>query len=223
MCWEAAKFIGNLMKGVDAGTKQRYRTEPARGAAVTGIRDSEAGKVRNGRPVGEWAVRVDKSDPGTRQPHINTNEKLVNKQHNLSGANKYTDPHTKISSKTLGALKTTGQTIDAISKVAKSVAIATDAVRLGAAVQQDGGTVGENTITTAGSVAGGWGGAWAGAAIGAKGGAIVGSFFGPGPGTAIGGFVGGLGGGIIGSFVGSEVGEAAARAAVPLIIEEDKK
>jgi hypothetical protein len=39
------KFIANLFKGVDQGTKQRYQTEPSRGATTTGIRDTQSGRV----------------------------------------------------------------------------------------------------------------------------------------------------------------------------------
>jgi RHS repeat-associated protein len=206
----ALKFISNLFKGANQGTQQRYQVEPSRGATTTGIRDTQAGRVSSstGKPVGEWGVRVDNAHPGANQPHVNINPKVTG----------IPDPHTKISPTTLKILGGTGKALEAVGKVAKPVAVVTDAVRLGSAVQQDGGTVGENTVKTAGSVAGGWAGAAAGAAIGAKGGAIVGSLFGPGPGTVIGGFVGGLGGGIVGSFIGSSAGgKTAEELVVPLM------
>ena len=107
--------------------------------------------------------------------------------------------------------------LNAVGKIAKPVAIATDVVRVANAVHQDGGTIGKNTMLTSASVAGGWAGAAAGASIGAKGGAvmggIIGSLFagvGAAPGAAIGGFVGGIGGGIIGSFGRSWLAEEGA-------------
>lgn len=111
--------------------------------------------------------------------------------------------------KTLTALAGAGNTLDAISKVAKPVAIATDVIRLGDAVTSDGGRIGDNTIVAAGSVAGGWAGAWGGAVLGAKGGAIAGLLGGPFAEVTvpIGGFVGGLVGGIVGAFGGSKLGE----------------
>jgi len=189
---KAWNYVSNFFKGMDAGTNQRYQTEPARGATVTGIRDM-GGK----RPLN--VVRIDNPHGSVKTPHININK----------AATGVPDPHTPISTTTLKTLEGAGKTIDAISKVAKPVAIATDVMRIGVAVNTDGGTIGNNTIKTSASVAGGWAGAWGGAALGAKGGAVVGSFFGPGPGTAIGGFVGGIGGGLIGSFGGSWLSEKA--------------
>jgi hypothetical protein len=201
---EAIKLLGNLMKGISSGTNQRYQTEPKRGTTVTGIRDT---KAPNGRT--QAVIRVDQ--PRTGSPHLNINPKLTG----------VPDPHTPISGGTLKALGTAGKTLDAISSVAKPVAIVTDVVRIGAAVQADGGTIGNETIKTSASVAGGWGGAMAGAAIGAEGGAYVGGAIGVWaggagavPGAAIGGFVGGLGGGIAGSFGGSWLGETAAETVI---------
>ncbi len=196
---KAWNYVSNFFKGADAGTKQRYQTEPARGATVTGIRDTQGGKVRNGSPVGVDVIRVDKPHGSVKTPHINVNPTITG----------VPDPHTPISTATLKTLEGTGKTIDAIGKVAKPVAIATDVVRIGVAVNTDGGTIGNNTIKTTASIAGGWAGAWGGAALGAKGGAVVGSFFGPGPGTAVGGFVGAIGGGFVGAFGGSWLSEKA--------------
>jgi RHS repeat-associated protein len=189
--------VSNFFKGADAGTNQRYQTEPARGATVTGIRDTQGGKVRNGSPVGVDVVRVDNPHGSVKTPHINVNPSVTG----------VPDPHTPITRTTLRTLEGAGKTIEAISKVAKPVAIVTDAIRLGVAVNADGGTLGSNTIKTSASVAGGWAGALGGAALGAKGGAAVGSLFGPGPGTVIGGFVGGIGGSLVGSFGGSSLSE----------------
>jgi hypothetical protein len=197
---QALNWVSNAFKGADAGTNQRYQTEPARGATVTGIRDTQGGRVRtDGSRVGVDVVRIDNPHGSVRTPHVNVNPSVTG----------VPDPHTPISTTTLKTLEGTGKTIDAIGKIAKPVAIATDVIRIGVAVNADGGTIGNNTIKTTASVAGGWAGALGGAALGAKSGAVVGSFFGPGPGTAIGGFVGGIGGGLIGSFGGSWLSEKA--------------
>jgi hypothetical protein len=189
---QATNWISNLFKGADAGTKQKYQIEPARGATVTGVRDM-SGK----RPIA--VARVDKPHGKIATPHVNINPAV-------SGV---PDPHTPISKTTLKTLAGAGKTLETIGKIAKPVAIATDVIRIGEAVNEDGGKIGNNTIKTTASVAGGWAGAVGGAALGSKGGAAVGTFFGPGPGTAIGGLIGGIGGGILGAFGGSWVSEKA--------------
>jgi RHS repeat-associated protein len=207
------KAVANIFKGSSTGLNQRHQTEPPRGATVTGIRDTHAGRVNatTGKPVGDAVIRVDNPHGKVTSPHINVNP-------TISGV---ADPHTSISPSTLKGLENTGKALDAIDHVAVPIAVGTDAVRLGVAFNADGNKVGDNTIVTAGSVAGGWAGAWAGAtaggALGAEGGAAVGSIF-PGPGTAVGaavgGLVGGIVGGISGSFGGSWAGEKAAKTVI---------
>ena len=162
----ASEWAGSILKGSDTGTNQRYQVEPKRGATVTGLRDTKAGRISNttGKPVGDWVVRADQPHGNVKNPHINVNPKM-------SGV---PDPHTPISGKTLKALEGAGKTMDALGKVAKPLAIATDAVRITDAVISDGGTIGSNTIKTSASVAGGWGGAWAGAVAGSFGGSWLG-------------------------------------------------
>lgn len=209
---QGGSIIGNTAKGVEVDRllPQRYRLRPQAGDTVTGINDMQAGRVKNGKPVGDAVIRFDTPDKKTRYPHININPKLTG----------VADPHTRISPTTLKVVGGTARTLEAFGKVARPVAIVTDVVRLGAAVHADGDTIGKNTAVTAGSVAGGWAGAAAGGLVGAKGGAMagaaIGAFFGgvgAVPGAAIGGFVGGLAGSIAGAFVGSAAGEAAAGAA----------
>ena len=188
--------VGNFFKGADSGTKQRYQTEPARGDTRAGIRDTQAGRTSatTGKPVGDWVVRADQGHKGAPEPHFNVNPKATG----------VPDPHTTIPGgvKTLEGLEKAGKAIDAIGKVAKPIAVATDAIRIGNAINQDGGTIGTNTVVTSANVAGGWGGASLVATAGAEAGAVAGSFFGPGPGTAVGGFVGGIAGGIVGAIGG---------------------
>jgi hypothetical protein len=74
-----------------------------------------------------------------------------------------------------GAIRGAGDVLETAGKVAVPLAIAGDAIQLGQAFQQDGGTIGVNTGRTAAGVAGGWGGAFAGAEGGAALGATVGS------------------------------------------------
>lgn len=212
---QANSIIGNTAKGVavDNLLPRRYRLEPPRGDTVTGLRDMFGGKVRGNppKPVGDWLMRFDVADKRTPNPHININPTLTG----------IPDPHTRISPTTLKFLGGSARTLEAFGKVARPVAILTDAARLGSAFSSDGNQIGRNTTVTAGSVAGGWAGAaaggWAGAEGGAAAGAFVGAFFGGVgaiPGAAIGGFIGGLAGSIGGAFVGSSLGETAAESVV---------
>ncbi|CAA9225514.1 MAG: Enoyl-CoA hydratase [uncultured Cytophagales bacterium] len=212
----ASAWVGNVLKGTDAGSNQRYGLYKMKGSTTGGdtrfgIQDNAAGRVKNGKPVGAPVIRFDVADKRTPYPHINVNPELTGKP----------DPHYKIpgGKGTLKTLEVAGKTLNTVGKVAKPVAIATDAVRIVDAVRADGGQVGNQTIKTTASVAGGWVGAAAGAAAGAKGGALAGGaigawFGGVGavPGAAVGGFLGGLGGGIYGSFKGAEWSEKAADA-----------
>jgi RHS repeat-associated protein len=204
--------IADAAKGIEADRvlPQRYRLEPPRGATVTGIRDTLGGRVRGTppRPVGAPVIRVDQAHPGTPYPHVNIES--------LGRA----DPHVQISPRTLAALGGTARTLETIGRVARPIAIATDALRLGIAIHEDQG-LGSNTARTAASVAGGWAGAAAGAWAGAKGGAVLGGAIGsviPGLGTAagaaFGGLIGGLIGGIGGAYLGSWGAERAAERAL---------
>ena len=202
----AASTSGNVAKGFVFGLNGQYQTEPVRGSTVTGIRDTKARvNETTGKAKGIDVVRVDEAHGKGRSaigPHININPEAT-------GIPK--DPHIPLASTQFNSLKTAGQVLDGIDKVAKPVAIVTDAIQLGNAIKTDiqQGTGGDNTIVTGSRVASGWAGAWGGAQGGAAIGAGIGSFFGPGPGTAIGGFVGGIIGGIGGSILGSKVGETA--------------
>ncbi|MBO9594008.1 MAG: hypothetical protein J7599_13955 [Niabella sp.] len=202
--WELAmlRATNNATKGFVFGLNGKYQTESGRGATVTGIRNARGGRVSNttGKPVGEWNVRIDKPHSGANYPHVNVNP-------NVTGVK---DPHTPLTTGQFNALNRTGQILDGINKVAKPVAIATDAIQLGVAIKTDiqQGTGGNNTIVTSSRVAGGWVGAWVGAKGGAAIGATIGSAF-PGAGTAIGGFLGGIVGGIGGAIFGSDIGKSA--------------
>ena len=203
---KAASNTSSTAKGVKTGTNQRYQVEPSRGATRTGIRDTQAGRIKDGKPVGNGVIRVDNPHGSVKTDHINVSSPGV------------TDPHLPISSTTANALETTGKALEGASKIAVPVAVVIDAGRIADAVQEDGGTVGSNTITTTASVAGGWAGAWAGATVGAEGGAYLGGAIGsifPGAGTvvgaAVGGFVGGLVGGITGGMAGSSAAEDVAK------------
>jgi RHS repeat-associated protein len=203
------RVAGDVARGIEANRviPQRYRLEPPRGATVTGIRDTQAGRIRGNppRPVGAPVIRVDRPHGRTNYPHVNI-ETLA------------PDPHYRISSRVLRAAGRLARGLNAAGRVARPLAIVTDAVRLGSAIHEDQG-VGRNTARTAASVAGGWAGAFAGAWLGAKAGAALGGLLGsvvPGlgnaAGAAIGGLLGGLFGAIAGGFFGSRAGEVAADA-----------
>ena len=214
-----ASTISNIAKGTNAGLKQRYQLESVRGDTKAGIRDTRSGRIKSGKPVGDWAIRVDKQHAGTRGPHININPKL-------SGV---PDPHTPISSNTLQGLTKLGKGVKIAGNVAKPLGVIVDGVRIQQAYELDGGTIGENTIVETSGVAGGWAGAWAGAVLGATGGikvgGAIGTLFGPGPGNAvgaaIGGIVGGIGGGIMGAFAGDNAGQAAGKVIADEVLDDE--
>lgn len=210
---------GSVAKGLAADRilPQQYRFRPLTpgvrgGTSVAMIIDMKAGRTSAAslNPRGEWLLRFDGPDKGTPRPHLNLNRELTG----------FKDPHLAISSTTLKVAGGAARTLEAVGRVARPVAIATDTIRLANAVRADGGRIGAHTAVTAGSVAGGWGGAAAGAWLGAKGGALagglVGSFFpvvGTAAGAAVGGLVGGIVGGIAGGFAGSAAGERLAEKA----------
>jgi hypothetical protein len=200
----AGNIVGNVARGYDMNrTFQRYGLEPNRGATVTGIRDTQAGRSRGNPPrlPGEPIIRFDRADRGTNHPHININPNYRN------GA---PDPHTRISPRTLSNVGRVGRGLEFAGRVARPVAIGVDVARIANAINQDGGNLrGRNVIRTGASVAGGWGGAAAGAWGGAQVGAAFGTIGGP-LGIAAGGIIGGFVGGIGGAFVGSWASERAA-------------
>lgn len=195
--------VNGTAKGLVFGLNGRYQLEPARGSTVTGIRDTKAGgKNASGKIKGIDVIRVDQAHGKGKSaigPHLNINEKVTG----------VPDPHIRLTGTQFKVFKTAGQVLDGMGKIAKPVAIVTDAVQLGDAIKTDiqQGTGGDNTIVAGSRISGGWAGAAAGATLGGKGGISVGSFFGP-VGTAIGGFVGAIGGGIVGGIFGSNGGEA---------------
>jgi RHS repeat-associated protein len=203
--------VGNSSKGFVFGLSLQYQVEPTRGATVTGIRDTKGGGTNAaGKPKGIDVVRVDQAHGHGKAaigPHLNINEKVTG----------LPDPHTPLTNNQFGGLKTAGQALNVIDKVAKPLAIVTDVVQLGNAIKTDieQSTGGENTIITGSKVAGGWAGAWAGAKGGATTGALIGSFFGP-VGTAVGGFLGGIIGGISGAYIGSKLGEGVGKKVVEI-------
>ena len=194
-------YPGNTAKGFQFGLTQQYQLEPSRGATVTGIRDTKLGRInKSGKHVGSWVIRVDKPHSKAPTPHININEAISNTP----------DPHTSISPNMLKALGNGGKVLNTVGKVAKPIGIATDATRITTAYIEDGGKIGNATITTSSSVAGGWAGAWGGAVLVGKGGVAIGGIIGGPVGAAIGGFAGSVVGGIAGAFGGSWLGEKAA-------------
>jgi RHS repeat-associated protein len=190
--------IGNFSKGILARTSHRYQLEPARGATLTGIRDTYWERPKDGRKVGNWVIRVDEPHRGANYHHININEEL------FSG---YSDPHTKISPKTAQSLVKLGKGVQYLGRVARPVAVVTDFVRISNAINSDGGAIGPNTIKESRSVASGWLGGVLGGYGGSTLGGYIGSFFGP-PGIVageiIGGFLGAWGGAELLSELSSE-------------------
>ncbi len=204
--------VSNVAKGEAANQAlpQHYRLkavepEAARGKTTNAmIVDTTAGRIKGGKPVGNWVVRTDAPHRGAPTHHVNIQKELIGGK----------DPHTPISAGAYQAAGAAARMVESVEKVALPVGIAFDAARLGDAYLADGDRVGTQMVQTGAESAGGWAGAAAGAAGGAEGGAALGGaigalFAGAGavPGAAIGGVAGGIAGGIAGAFAGSIAGE----------------
>jgi hypothetical protein len=210
--------VSNTAKGAAANKAlpQSYRLkavepEAARGKTTNAmIVDTTAGRIKAGRPVGNWVVRTDAPHHGAPTHHVNIQKEFVGGK----------DPHTPISPGAYKAAGLTARMVESVEKVALPVGLALDAARLANAYLADGDRVGTQMVQTGAGIAGGWAGAAAGAAGGAEGGAELGGAIGAlvagagaVPGAAIGGVVGGIAGGIAGAFGGSIAGEHLADAA----------
>lgn len=95
-------------------------------------------------------------------------------------------------------LRSAGQVLEGVGKVARPVGLVLDVIEVGSAFQQDGTKVGANTGRAASGVAGGALGGWGGAV----GGAAIGTAIFPGVGTVVGGIIGGVAGALAGDAAG---------------------
>ena len=189
--------IADIGKGIYVADRfGRYQTISTNsGPTVFGIMDMTKGRIRNGKPAGMWALRVDKPH-GDFGPHINKNPQYYKKS----------DPHLSISD---DALKLAANADTALSyakiggKAMTAFGVALDANELYNAYRIDGNSFGNTSATTAGGIAFSWAGAFAGAKVGAIGGAAIGGVVG----GLIGGFIGGIAGGLIGRSVGEFAGD----------------
>lgn len=209
--------VGNAAKGQAANTAlpQRCRIKAVEPDAAHGkttnamIVDTTTGRVKDGKPVGNWVVRSDAPHRGTPTHHLNMRKDVVGGK----------DPHTPIAPVVYKAAGAAAFVVEAAERVALPVGLAVDAVRLGGAFAADGSRIGGSTIAAGAGVAAGWAGAAAGSAAGTEGGAMLGGavgalFGGIGavPGSAIGAVAGGVAGGIAGAFGASIAGEHIAAA-----------
>lgn len=96
------------------------------------------------------------------------------------------------------ALRTSGQVLEGVGKVARPIGLVMDVVQVGQAFRADGNQVGANTGRAVSGVAGGALGGWGGAAAGAA----IGTAIFPGVGTVVGGVIGGIAGAIGGDTAG---------------------
>lgn len=182
-----------------------------KGATVFEIRDNTAGRIKGGKPVGEWATRIDNPHSNTNYNHINTNDKLYPTNKVVEALNHKPVPNTVYTA--AKNFKTIEKGVKVGGRALGAVAVVLDAKDIYDSYKSDGNKIGGNTIKTTSGVAGSWAGAAAGGEAGAYGGAAIGTLVCPGIGTAIGGLLGGLVGGIAGSFAGRSAGESIAMAA----------
>jgi hypothetical protein len=73
------EYVRDFELGMRYGQNQRYQLEPGRetSTTITGIRDTEAGELRRGKPVGDWLVPVDGPHENAPEPHFNYNPELT--------------------------------------------------------------------------------------------------------------------------------------------------
>lgn len=99
------------------------------------------------------------------------------------------------------ALRSSGQVLEGVGRVARPVGVVLDAISIGQAYQADGNRLGENTGRTVSGVTGGALGGWGGAAAGAA----IGTAIFPGVGTVVGGVIGGIAGAFAGDAAGRDL------------------
>jgi RHS repeat-associated protein len=190
---DATRVSSAVFKGFAASNStNRYTTAYKglhKGDTKAAIVDKSKGRIgADGKPTGKPVLRFDKADAKTKYAHINVEGVLDHAP--IPGGNS-----------SLKVISKLGDGVNAFNKVAVPVALTLDAVRIGDAINQDGG-IGRNTVETTAKVGGSWAGAWGGSILGAEAGAIVGGFTGPFAEVAspvlglIGGIAGGIGGAI---------------------------
>lgn len=184
--------------GAYAGGRRYKISLPDTGANRVNLTDMHAGRIgRDGRPRGEWLIRVDNPHPGNTHPvgghfdHININSNAIRGR---------PDPHIRIPPRAVAAAEATAKTLKTANKVLLPVAIAVDAISIGRGIKNDydNGTT-RNTGEAVAGVAGAWVGGGGGAALGA----LAGTAVCPGVGTLVGTIIGGIGGGV-GGGIGAE-------------------
>ncbi len=165
-------FLRDPLKGT------QYYWETPRGSAVLEINDSTLGRVKNGKPVGDWVFKVDVPDKGMKDsPHVVIRAIVEGKK----------NPHIRVPEVVLKIAKNAEPIAKGIGTVLVGVGIGLDAADLARAVKEDNGTIGPNTVKEASGIAGSWAGGLAGAEVGAQVGSAIGTAILPGVGTAIGG------------------------------------
>lgn len=214
------------VRGVGVGLNQNplsyssFKIEPniskanPQGSSVLKITDTNMGRIgSNGKPVGDYLVRVDMPHQNAQYNHINTNPNYSGKNVGIY-KNLNHKPISNTSFKIAGNANTISKAAKIGGKALCAVAIASDANDIYQSFKKDGYNIGKNTITTSSGVAGSWAGGIGGAKIGAALGSAIGTCICPGIGTAIGGAIGSLLGGIGGSIGGRALGENISKAIV---------
>ncbi|GAB6933372.1 hypothetical protein [Calditerricola satsumensis] len=179
------------------GTKYEWNTQHRR-ATVLSIRDTTAGRVKEGKPVGAPVFRIDKPHRNAEFPHINV-------EPNKFGLNHKPIPQTAF--KAASHADEIARGLKGASRALGATGAAMDAYDIYQGYKADGNKIGNHTKQAVGRAVGGWAGALAGAEVGGMAGASLGSMIVPGAGTAIGGFVGAMGGAVGGAIGGSKLGE----------------
>lgn len=151
--------------------------------------------VRNGARVVDVVAEPPAADPRMRQ-RFEIESKVG--RAGLSSDTRRQVAHDVADLQVNRSVRSAGQLLENVGKVARPVGVVLDAVSLTRAYQADGNRIGENTGRTASGVAGGALGGWGGAAAGAA----IGTAVFPGVGTVVGGVIGGVAGAFAGDAAG---------------------
>lgn len=186
---------------------------------VAGIKDMNLGRVVWGEKRGNGVIRFDTGHRTGHQPHINFDPRGYPSHKNL---------HLYVPQSVVSAAYYFQKTAEVAGSIATVATVATDAYRLGSAVQQDYHAPSKDklpvkSIHEASSIAGGYAGGYvggsSGAYVGATTGATVGAILGP-TGSLVGSVAGAIIGSTYGGVKGAQIGSGAAESGVKKVLEE---
>lgn len=156
--------------------------------------------VRNHDILGDRRVDVRASIDHPTDPRLNQVIEIESKATRVtpSSINESQVAHDAARLSQNASLRSAGQVLEGVGRVARPVGVVLDAVDVASAYRADGNQIGENTGRALSGLAGGAAGGWAGATTGAA----IGTAILPGVGTVVGGIVGAAAGAFVGDSAG---------------------